>query len=318
MSVTIGIPMQFYDDDGDTAIRDEFLTLIQAAVLLRRECGALPAVEEVSRIRALVPAAIALAHGKERLTEERKLRDWIRSEAEAAILLSYQSPDVLGGQFACVDVGAGTTNASMFRITTSVKSGREIQDKVAFFSALSRPQGMDYLHEKCRRAAGDEVPYDERKSPSSSSNSNVLRAARDAADDIRSNLYGAAMSLACRKCGNSVFEKQRWTDEHRLFVIGGGANESIVQSELEFGPPRPLATSSELTRVPKVPQKVPDDLTFHNDSRPNLEALRFLYVAYGLSHRGRAVPEARSPSDIDPLPELDVQAMPDHEILYAR
>ena len=46
------------------------------------------------------------------------------------------------------------------------------------------------------------------------------------------------------------------------------------------------------------------------------EWLPFVRVAYGLSQLGLAIPEVKTPDQIEALPPMRVRKIPDHEQLY--
>jgi len=59
--------------------------------------------------------------------------------------LAVKSPAVADGPFAEIDIGAGTTNATVFSILSQFRDRRWLKDRLGFFGAHSTPVGMDAL-----------------------------------------------------------------------------------------------------------------------------------------------------------------------------
>jgi hypothetical protein len=141
VGMTIGIPMSFYADSG---LRATFLDIARAAWYLSRLNGDLEAPSiALDRARSVVDQAFDEVRRRD--VSPNSIRDWIRSEAEAAMYSAFRSPSVAAGTYAKVDVGAGTTNASVFRITDTFEGGRWLKSGMAFYGADAGSTGMDAI-----------------------------------------------------------------------------------------------------------------------------------------------------------------------------
>src|SRR5439155_12583120 len=119
MSMSMGVPMSVLDEGH---LRDQFLTIARGAFDIWKTQGDEPSFANgigVDRARDLVAAARARVAGRPVASP----REWIRSEAEAGLLWIFRSPLVREGLYSCVDVGAGTTDVSVFRIRTRPEGG---------------------------------------------------------------------------------------------------------------------------------------------------------------------------------------------------
>src|SRR5262249_27209454 len=86
------------------------------------------------------------------------IRDWIRSEAEAAIWWPFASPSISDGPYAQLDIGAGTTNISIFRIVAKHNRFGWQKSSVSFFGATSPPVGLDAFDKAIAEWKGDANP----------------------------------------------------------------------------------------------------------------------------------------------------------------
>jgi molecular chaperone DnaK (HSP70) len=112
LGMTLGVPMQFYEH---SATRAAFLDVARSAWGLLQRSGPLRWPWMASETaKKMVAGALYEVGG--RPTGEDEVKLWIRSEAEAALLWPFKSPGVAEGPYVCVDVGAGTTNTSLFRM----------------------------------------------------------------------------------------------------------------------------------------------------------------------------------------------------------
>ena len=80
--------------------------------------------ERISRVKARgsLDAAITAVCSEPAIAKD-DLRAWIRTEAEAALLWPFHSPAVPEGPYAKIDIGAGTTNASISRVVADPETG---------------------------------------------------------------------------------------------------------------------------------------------------------------------------------------------------
>jgi hypothetical protein len=128
---------------ADPELRKEFLTIASAAWHLHRSRGPLPGwALGIEDSRQWLDDAFGAVAAKGALSPD-QVMDWLRSEAEASMLWAFRSPGVPAGPYLKVDVGAGTTNASMFRILDDHIGGEWVKTGFAFFGTYSGPHGMD-------------------------------------------------------------------------------------------------------------------------------------------------------------------------------
>jgi len=229
LRMTIGIPMKFLVDDE---LSKAFLRIARTSWYLYKnhECFA---------------DAIPLAQARERLAEAydaiekmgpvdtNQIVNWIRSEAEAALLWAFNSPAVSSGPYFEIDIGAGTTNAGIFRIVDKNIDGSWVKSGIGFFGADSAPAGMDVvdkaLAEYLGEEAGNGYPLrgreDEllKKAGARNSVENSLEA-------IRNVLVGAWRAGHRKICG--PYELAEWNDAE-LFVLGGGARVEHLREFIE-------------------------------------------------------------------------------------
>lgn len=237
-------------------------------------------------------------------------RDWIRPEAEAAMCWPFQSPAVDSGPYGKVDIGAGTTHASLFRIFGNAKTPNV---GMAFFGAVAVPVGMDAvdraiteseeLGDDCLKLRGLEAWLLEESAT-----------ARGALIPVVEQIYEAyrkAWIETHRKIRAAVAELTAW-NVHKLFVIGGG---SLVQRLVDSIRVHPgLGLPLEL-----VPLEQPPDLISSDGKKITESELPFVTVAYGLSNIGFSVPEAFTPNEVPPMPDqMERRKRLDHEDIYAK
>jgi hypothetical protein len=300
LGVTIGVPRAFMQSKRD---RDVFLTAVRAAwEIFKREGPLSRPVVTIEQLASLTRAT------KQRLTEVAAdhVGEWIRSEAEAAMWWAFSSPGVGIGPYAKIDIGAGTTNASVFRITGDFANQRWIKDGLAFFGAHSHPCGMDDV---CRALAPEGASFfDLRGKEREQLQDRTARAACAPAFDGIARAFREAWRQLWMLNGGSVTEMQAWHDAAIAF-IGGGSVLPPLTDYLAIHP-----QSREPLRA--LTLESPRDLRL-NGAPPPLEALRFLLVAYGLAVIGLAIPEARGPNDIPPLEKPSIRAKRlEHEDIY--
>ena len=163
-----------------------------------------------------------------------ELRNWIRPEAEAAMSLPVKSPSVDEGPYAEVDIGAGTTNASIFSIVSQYRNRRWVKDRLMFFGAYSEPAGMDSVDAAIARVEAGHDWYSLR-----GRERRFLARRREQYTEVLANIreaYLMAWRRAARKLSHA--EKMRFRTHH-IFVTGGGSlvpeiTEALRQPEQRF------------------------------------------------------------------------------------
>jgi hypothetical protein len=304
IGMTMGVPMSFF---RDRELRSLFLNIARRAWSIYRQEGLLGPTLFIDRGREMlqkypwtsVPA-----------TSDPEIRDWIRSEGEAAMWWPFQSPAVAAGPYAKVDIGAGTTHASLFRIfgtTQTPKTG------LAFFGAFTVPFGMDAVDSAIAESQGqknDCLMLRGRERAILQENAK----ARGALIPVQEQIYEAYRRSWIETHGKIkgyVAELKAWS-EHRIFVIGGGSLVPLLVETVRIHPGRraPL-------RLATLEQ--PTDLVRPDDKRIGTDELPFVTVAYGLSNIGLSIPEAFTPDEIPPMPDqTGPRARIDHEDIYAK
>jgi hypothetical protein len=281
LSMTIGAPMA---ELNSKVLRDQFANLAREAfsIVRSRACvlrdGLL--LEDAKRL-------LATARDELSGVPVRDHRVWVRSEVEAALLWPFRSPGVGTGLYAAVDVGAGTTDASFFRITEEHVDGRWQKRGLAIFGAASGPPGVDAIDAALARPGEDPASLRMRENERLSSqgvDASVLEALRE----IRAT-YQRAFGRAYEKDKRSA----AWFP-YGLFAFGGGAQIHQLRDGLEQRAWKQLDGDPELIQL-----SVPHDLHVKGD-RGLLADGSFL-VAYGLSFFRADVPQARTPDEVKPF-----------------
>jgi hypothetical protein len=304
IGMTMGVPMSFF---RDAQLRSSFLSIARRAWLLYREEGLLgPAllVEKARRFldshtSALVPPTL-----------DYEVRDWIRSEAEAAMWWPFQSPAIGSGPYAKVDIGAGTTHASLYRIFGTARTPKT---GLAFFGAVSVPVGMDAVDRAIAESEGLKGDCLALRGLEQSILQTSAKA-RGASIPVREQIYEAyrkAWIEAYRKISEYPAELRAWR-EHKVFVIGGGSLVPLLVETVRVHPGR--QTPLQLATLEQ-----PTDLMRSDNRRITSDELPFITVAYGLSNIGLSIPEAFTPDEVPPMPDRTERRLRlDHEDIYAK
>jgi len=303
VGMTMGIPMAFFNEQP---LRASFLAMAKLAWALHRSEGSIGSVLPLDKARTLLEKHRSATATP---TPEYEVREWIRSEAEAAMWSPFQSPAVASGPYAKVDIGAGTTHASLFRIMQ--KAG--VKNGLAFFGAVSVPVGMDAVDKaiaESQNLGGDCLSL-------RGLEDSILKAdgkARGALIPVKEDIYEAyrkAWIKTYQKINEVVAELSAWR-KHKVFVIGGG---SLVSTLVETNRIHPsLRTSLDLAYL-----EPPADLSHIDNTKVAKSELPFVAVAYGLSNIGLSIPEALTPDQIPPLPDKDEPRLRlDRDDIYAK
>jgi hypothetical protein len=286
ITVTMGIPMSFYEDEK---LRTAFLEIARTARAVYDACGCMNSgqighndAQEVLRKHRIPGTGISMA--------EDDVRNLIRSEAEAAMCLAVKSPAVNEGPFAEVDIGAGTTHASIFSILPRFNGQRWLKERLAFFGARSEPFGMDAVDAALAQRQG--ISHDGCLSLRGTERDVFRRLGKygfvQTLEHIR-EAYVLAWRRSVPKLHQPELESYR---HHQVFVIGGG---SLVPEVAEIFRTHPAGYDYQL-RVRQLEK--PHDL-HRMDNRPlHVDDLPFMVVAYGLTFDSQEVPETFTPNQI--------------------
>lgn len=315
LGMTLGVPMSFM---VQPKIRDAFLTVAMTAwrIYRRHHLHLLPEKVRisVSEVKRVIDANTIV---EDLPSTSEDISDWIRSETEAAMWWAFQSPAVSDGPFAQVDIGAGTTNASLFRIYSGHAHGHTVKDGLAFLGSCSEPAGMDAVNDVICSRAKDKRPAEVRGTEETEIERLQLRPAiTSLVRDRIWEAYRKGWIQTFRLISQSSAERKAW-DSHRVILTGGGNLVNAVRDCMPFHP-----AHNGRTRLPVQNLEFPRDLyacdtgdhgglkvmwsrLTHSAARarkPQPSDLPFVAVAYGLSNIGIAIPPVTSPSDMPPMP----------------
>ena len=240
-----------------------------------------------------------------------QVRDWIRSEGEAAMWWPFQSPAVAAGPYAKIDIGAGTSHSSLYRIFGDVQTPKR---GIAFLGASTVPVGMDAVDRvlaKCQGMSDDGLALRGQEESILQGNPK----ARTAVVAVRNQIYDAyrkAWIQTYGKIQDYAPERTAWQD-HRMFTIGGG---SLVG---ELVHPMLVHPSGANPHIQPAFLELPPDLIRADGKKIHKDELRFITVAYGLSNIGLSIPEAFTPDEVPPMPEPSERRIRlDRDDIYAK
>ena len=299
--ITLGVPMAQLDD---VELHRVFVGIAREAFNLKDTVDLL---ESISVENAL--DALAVVRKELEGNDPPEPRDWVRSEAEAALFWAHSSPEISEGRYACVDVGAGTTSASWFHISATLIGTELVKDRLSFYGAACAPPGCDAVDAVLAKHFGlpsrAEVRGQEGEMLQRLSDSG-RGAITEVLDEI-ARVFGKASGEAYKKQES----RKAWSQIGRVFFLGGGSKieeirDRLVEQRREWLMPHPIAEPG-----------VPADLV-EEDGEELREDSTFLLVAYGLSRRLADVPDTFPPSEVDDFkPEYGEKTRLGHEDLYA-
>jgi hypothetical protein len=305
VGMTMGVPMAFFND---RQLKPCFLSIARRAWYLFRTVGPIE-----SRL-AIAKASAALQQASSAPLPEvpnDQVRDWVRPEGEAAMWWPFQSPAVAVGPYAKLDIGAGTSHSSLFRI---FGDGRASQKGIAFLGAVTVPVGMDAVDRAiadwqglggdCLALRGQEQSVLERNEEACSAVAPVRREIYEA--------YRKAWIQTYLKIQGSIAERKAWKD-HKIFTIGGG---SLVPALVDPMRRHPSGANNHVEAAVLDP---PPDLVRADGEMIHKDDLPFAMVAYGLSNIGLSIPEAFTPDEVPPLPQYSERRLRlDRDDIYAK
>jgi hypothetical protein len=275
VSAVIGVPRRFYEE---LAVRHLFLRVAHRAFLLHRR-GPFP-----GQSLTLSAAREALASLPPFDSTDLEQRDWIRSEAEAAMFWPVKSPEVAAGAYAEVDIGAGTTNATIVGIWSMRDvNGRWTKQNLGFHGAFSVPVAMDAIDFAIAKHVG--LQAKDCLSLRGREKEMLTRSKPEVLKQVYDQIAEAYRSAWRRARPRFTPPERESFPHHELFVTGGGSLLSSLREYLaeclDDGPkPRKVKTL-----------EVPTDL-YHVDGTPVRAAdVPFVSAAYGLSFNQVDAPE---------------------------
>jgi hypothetical protein len=305
IGMSMGVPMAFY---RHKALRPFFLLMARRAWLIYRAEGLLGPVllfDKAKKILASHPVSAVPE------TPDYDVRTWIRSEAEAAMCWPFQSPAVAAGPYVKMDIGAGTSHASLYRIYGDSQTPKR---GIAFFGATSVTVGMDAVDRAIAESDGREGDCLEIRGTEQAvlqSNPKALAAIKAVQDAIYVS-YKRAWIETYRKLQEYPSELEAWRG-HRMFSIGGGSLVPLVIDSLRVHP-----AGGNIAIAPTALEP-PPDLFRADGSAVTPGELPFFAVAYGLSNIDFSVPEAFTPDEVPPMPgRNERRERLDRDDLYAK
>jgi hypothetical protein len=198
-------------------------------------------------------------------------RRWVRAEVEAALLWPFKSDELEPGVYAAVDVGAGATSASFFHV-----GANEGSKSLGFFATSCLAPGADAVDAALVGFAGTSDPAAIR----AKENSIVQRVGDFPVTGIASQITRTVQQAFDRAWEKNA-KPAAW-DGYRLLLTGGGTEIEILRRKLS------LRAGPKLRHSPQVVGTTPP-LDLDLDGVPPAD-LKYLTVAYGLSHFDAEVP----------------------------
>lgn len=283
--VSLGVPMGLVADPG---LQLRFVDIIRTALeLVKMEAAVFTEGLAVSRAISLLEQA------RSRLKDRRVRdpRDWVRSEAEAGLLWIFESPRVAPGLYGCIDVGAGTTDVSIFRIAQGFDDGLWRKARLVFYSAISGLPGVDAIDDLLCR--GGVLKRSDIRGRQDDFIAKLNEADGRSVVEVTERMW-QVYQKAWRESYKKAPEESVWVPL-KLFVLGGGGKLAGVRDSLKQTP-WPLRLANRVI----VPNEYPPDL-YEIGARGSREPFRddpnFMLVAYGLSFMGTDVPPADAPEE---------------------
>lgn len=302
LSVTLGVPMAQIDD---AELQAFFVNMAREAFVLRERINLLGGVSTEEALQALVTVRDELSG-----SVPEQPRDWVRSEAEAALFWAHSSPDIQHGRYACVDVGAGTTSASWFHIKRELIEDVLTKGRLSFYAADCSPPGCDAI---------DAVLAEHFDLPTRAAARGCEAELLEQIPSTTPHILGETLDKIARVFGRAsgeAFEKEKsmraWKKIGRIFLLGGGNKIEMVRERL-------IAQKKPWLKADPIAQpSMPANLT-EEDGSELQEDPAFLLVAYGLAHRLADVPDISRPSEVPAFkPGPSLRKRPSHEELYSK
>ena len=281
LSVIVGIPRCFYENE---TTRNVFLDIAVKAHALQRMQSfpgmSLSTSQAKEAIRSVAAAAAM----------QQDYRDWLRSESEAAMYWPVRSPEIPGGSYAEIDIGAGTTNASIVGIWSVYAGKRWLKQNLGFHGAFSRPVGTDAIDAAIAAAKGLSKPECLRLRGQERELLQAISARH--MQPVYDDIYEAYQLASRRAAGRLTSAEQITFPKHEIFFTGGGSLIPGLQHALSRG-----------RRVRNL--EPPSDLYYLDETPVRKNDLVFLSVAYGLSFGKDEVPaEYTCEEESRPMPKV--------------
>lgn len=266
IGMTMGVPLPFFND-GE--LKASFLGIARRAWSFYCNEGLLDSALSIERaLRVLAKHQVVLLP-----IPDQEGREWIRCEGEASNWLVLHSPIGIG-PFAKVDIGAGTTHTSLFRVFGKLRTPKR---SLAPFGAAAVPIGMDAVDRAIAECEGLNTDCLVLRG----SEASILQAnakVHGALVPVRKHIYDSyrkAWSEVSAKLSSNALELIAWR-QHKVVVIGGGSLLPLLVDTFRTHPDH-----QEPLSVLTLEQ--PTDLVRADRRKIPSEELPFVAVAYGLS-----------------------------------
>jgi hypothetical protein len=245
------------------------------------------------------------------LPSEEERRTFVQPETHAAMIGYAASRVADAGLYAIVDIGAGTTDISFFRLS---RDG----DRLAYYSTDTVSLGADIV---------DQRIFDEHMAPAHPelrqySRTDILGQIRVAKQRLhgRTVLAGQfelsekALNASALSVGRGLFKEyqrvwrqayqkemrqSRWQGGYKLFLIGGGSELGQLVAPISASPCPQLLPAVELRSL-ALPESIVSEPSGDDDVIQSYT--RLLMVAYGLSFHTAESPDYFTPKEVEPLP----------------
>ncbi len=201
--------------------------------------------------------------------------DIIRSEDEAAIWWLLRSPSVRPGPYAKIDIGAGTTQANLFRVFGPVQTPKRSMVRSGAGAVSVGMDAVDRAIAECQGLKGDCLALRGFEPSILQENTRVPEGLMQVSDQIYDS-YREAWKETCLRVGNNGLELSSWKT-HQLFVTGGGGTLPFLVDSVRKHP-------EEREPLPVMALEQPYDLIRADRQKISSEELSFATVAYGLSN----------------------------------
>src|SRR5215471_18775975 len=267
IGMIMGVLLLFFND-GE--LKASFLGIARCAWSFYCNEGLLDSALSIERaLRVLAKHQVVLLP-----IPDQEGREWIRCEGEASNWLVLHSPIGIG-PFAKVDIGAGTTHTSLFRIFGKLQTPKR---SLAPFGAAAVPIGMDAVDRaiaECEGLNSDCLTLRGSEQSILQARTKVREALLPVCGQIYDSYWKAWNEVLSKLSGNPL-ELIAWR-QHKLIVIGGG---SLLPPLIDTF--RAHADQREPLSVLRLEQ--PRDLFRGDRKKIGNEELPFVGVAYGLSN----------------------------------
>lgn len=249
-------------------------------------------------------------------------KTFVQPETHAAMIGYAASPLSDDGLYAIVDIGAGTTDVSFFRLSREVK-------KLAYYSTDTVRLGADQVDWGILQAivarhgtsnfgeqseALEDIRVGKQIVDDAISLTNGLTFTKRDRDNAASQL-GAALFSEYKRVWGHAYQKEmlesRWQNGYKLIVIGGGSRLLAAVEPLRQSP------SPQIMRHPGALQlELPAGITMqpstaHDNAYDHAE---LLMVAYGLSFHFAESPEYFTPKEVEPIERAQPTQRPSWDI----